>query len=85
MAHDKDIKEVNTFTYLGDVLSSSEGYQENLDTREDKEKEIKSRIMSIFKSFSLGYFYFQKAFMLREYLFLNGILTNIESEKNRNK
>ena len=50
VAHDKSIEDVNKFSYLGDVLSSEKGYQENVEAREGKAIGIRNQIMSILKS-----------------------------------
>ena len=78
-AHDKEIKQVSELKYLGDVASDSLGFEVTIREREAKAIGIRSQIHSILKGVSLGHFYYQVAFILRESLFINGILTNIET------
>ena len=78
-AHNKELKQVSEFKYLGDIASDSMGFDVTIKAREAKAIGIKSQIHSILKGVSLGHFHFQVAFILRESLFINGILTNIET------
>ena len=79
LAHNKELKQVRQFKYLGDIASDSVGFDETIKARQAKAIGIRSQINSILKGVSLGHFFFQVAFILRESLFLNGILTNIET------
>ena len=78
-AHDEPLKQVERFSYLGDIPSEKAGFEETIKSRAAKAIGIRSQIMSILKGISLGHFYFQIAFILRESLFINGILTNVET------
>ena len=66
------------FSYLGDISSETASFEETIKARAAKAIGISTQIMSILKGISLGHFYFQIAVTLRESLFLNGILTNVE-------
>ena len=78
-AHDKPLKEVKKFSYLGDIPSETASFEETIKARAAKAIGIRTQIMSFLKGISLGHFFFQIAFTLRESLFINGILTNVET------
>ena len=65
-------------TYLGDVISDDGQNTKNIKNRISKGLGIISEIMNILESVTLGVHYFSTAILLRESLFLNGILTNCE-------
>ena len=77
--HNFPMEKVDSALYLGDLITASGSVDETIKARELKAIGIRSQIMSILKNVSLGMFYFQTAFILRESMFKNGIMTNIEA------
>ena len=65
-------------SYLGDVISPDMKNEKNIKKRISKGLGIISEIMHMLSSISMGSHYFSIAMLLRESLFLNGILTNAE-------
>ena len=78
-AHEDDIKEVKSAGYLGDILNEEGSIDDTIKCGGDKSIGKTSQVMSILNSVSLGMFYFDIAFTLRESVFLNSILTNSET------
>ena len=76
--HDKTMKKVKSAVYLADVVSESGTVDETVKLRELKSIGIVSQIDAILQNVSLGMFYFRTALILRDTMFLNGILTNAE-------
>ena len=76
--HDTIMEEVTEDTYLGDIISSDGKNSKNLEHRISKGIGIISQIMHILESVSLGEHYIDIAMLLRESMFLNGVLTNAE-------
>ena len=76
--HGSKISKVSHETYLGDVLSDDGKNTKNVKNRISKGIGIISRIMRILESVTLGEHYFVTAMLLRETVFVNGILTNVE-------
>ena len=72
------MKQCKTASYLGDVLCETGKIDNNIIARSQKAIGITCQIMSILKSISLGIYYFNVAFTLRNAMFLNGILTSCE-------
>ena len=64
--------------YLGDILSSDTKNMKNILERKRKGISIISHIKHILDEGYLGPHYFKAAIMLRESLFLNSILLNVE-------
>ena len=56
-AHNKELKQVNKFKYLGDEASDTMGFEETIKAREAKAIGIRSQIHSILKGISLGHFF----------------------------
>ena len=77
--HDSLMQKTSCIVYLGDSIVTSGSCEETLRARELKAIGFISQITSILKSVSLGMFFFQTALILRESIFINGILTNVES------
>ena len=76
--HGANIKRVSHETYLGDILSDDGKNTKNVKNRISKGLGIISRIMRILEGVTLGEHYFETAILLRETIFVNGILTNVE-------
>ena len=75
---DADMKIASKETYLGDVLTSDGKINSNIQSRCDKGQGIINQTISMLQEISFGYFYFEIAMMLRNSMFLNGILCSIE-------
>ena len=69
----------NNEKYLGDLLSSDCSNDTNFSSNFAKGMGIVPQIMSILSEVSLGVHYFEIALLLREAMFVNGILTNVEA------
>ena len=78
-AHDGDIKEVKSASYLGDILNEEGSIDDTIKSRGDKSIGKTNQVLSILSSVSLGMFYMDIALTLRESMFLSGILTNSET------
>ena len=76
--HDSVMKKTSTASYLGDSITPFGSCEETLKERELKALGFITQIKSILKNVSLGIFYFQTAIILRDSMFVNGILTNVE-------
>ena len=76
--HGFNMQKVKEDKYLGDILSSGGKNTTNLKDRIGKGLGIISEIMSILDTISFGFQYFRIFAILREAMFLNGILTNAE-------
>ena len=76
--HNTVVEEVTEFTYLGDIISSDGKNTKNIKNRISKEVGKISEIMNLLEMVSLGEHYFEIAILLREAIFINGILTNSE-------
>ena len=76
--HGTKMEKVDEDTYLGDIISADGKNTKNLKNRISKGLGIISQIMNILESVTLGEHFFSTAVLLRESLFINGILTNCE-------
>ena len=76
--HGTKMKQVSEETYLGDVISEDGRNTKNVKQRISKGLGIITKIMNMLESVTLGEHYFSTAMLLRESMFLNGILTNTE-------
>ena len=76
--HNFAMNEAEFEKYLGDILSKHCNNKKNISSKKSKAIGIISTIMSILESVTFGVHYFEIALMLREALFINGVLTNIE-------
>ena len=64
--------------YLGDLITTSGKMKDNITARKEKGFGIVSEILSILSEVPLGKFKKQIALILRQAMFLNGILHNSE-------
>ena len=78
LAHNEKMLMSDTEKYLGDLLSSDCSNQANLSAKAAKGMGLVAQIMSILSEVSLGVHYFEIAMLLREAMFINGVLTNVE-------
>ena len=80
--HGENIDLVEQDKYLGDAIATtiqSNGSNEiNIRKRKGTAIGMKSQIMTILKSVSLGHFYFEIAILLRESLFIGSMMFNSE-------
>ena len=74
--HESNMKRTNIACYLSDYISESGSNDDTIKARELKAIGIVSQLTSILKNVTLGIFYFQTAFILRDAMLINGILTN---------
>ena len=72
------MKKSTECSYLGDILSSSGSLDATIEHRRQKGVGLCSQITGLVNGLSLGHYYFKIAFMFRESMLLNGILTNAE-------
>ena len=76
--HGTPMVEVDQDTYLGDIVSGDGKNSKNVKQRVGKGVGIIADILNILEKVTLGEYYFSTALLLREALFINGILTNAE-------
>ena len=86
-AHQDEMIRVCKDKYLGDIVSSSGKNDENIKVKISNGIGAISNILNILREVSLGEFYFEMAFLLRQTMFCSTILLNSEawvnlSEKN---
>ena len=72
------MEDVSCDTYLGDVISSDGRNTLNLKKIVSKGLGIISQIVNLLSVINLGEYYFETVILLRETMFINGILTNSE-------
>ena len=72
------MKKSEECSYLGDILSTTGSVDNTIEKRRQKGIGIISQITGIINGLSLGHYYFKIAFIFRESMLLNGILTNLE-------
>ena len=65
-------------SYLGDTLSVTGSIDATIEKRRQKGIGICSQISGMINGLSLGHYYFKIAFLFRETMLLNGMLTNLE-------
>ena len=70
--------QVTEDSYLGDIISGDGKNTKTIEKRISKGLGIISEIMNILEKVTLGEYNFPTALLLRESIFLNGILTNAE-------
>ena len=80
--HESKMAPSENAKYLGDLISSSGKEKQNLITRKEKGFGIVTEILSILEEVPLGKFKIQIALVLRQAMFLNGILFNSEAWHN---
>ena len=76
--HGTIMETVTEDEYLGDVISSDGKNKKNVEKRISKGIGIITQIMNLLSSVSFGQHYIEIALLLREAMFLNGILNNVE-------
>ena len=74
--HGTNMENVTEDTYLGDLISSDGKNRKNVDKRISKGLGIISQITNLLEVVSFGHYYIEIALLLRESMFLNGILHN---------
>ena len=77
-AGSQNMKKSVECSYLGDILSVSGSVDATIEKRRQKGIGICSQISGMINGLSLGHYYFKIAFLLRETMLLNGMLTNLE-------
>ena len=73
------IEKVTEDKYLGSIISDSNNNKKKINSAKSKGTGAISTIMAILNDISLGIHYFEIAVLLRETLFINSILWNIET------
>ena len=76
--HGEKIQTVESDMYLGDVISGDGTNKLNIQKRVSKGLGIISQLMSMLEKTSVGRHFFKIAFLLRDSIFLNAMLTNSE-------
>jgi 3-deoxy-D-manno-octulosonate 8-phosphate phosphatase KdsC-like HAD superfamily phosphatase len=76
--HGTEMESVAHDTYLGDIISSDGRNSKNIKKRISKGIGISTQIVNLLSSICLGEYYMEIAMLLRESMFINGILTNAE-------
>ena len=76
--HGTVMESVQYDTYLGDIISADGKNTRNIRSRISKGVGKITQIMNLLGAISLGKYYIEIAILLRESIFLNGILTNAE-------
>ena len=72
------MKKATECSYLGDILSVTGSVEATIEKRRQKGIGISSQISGMINGLSLGHYYFKIAFLFRETMLLNGMLTNLE-------
>ena len=72
------MKKSTECSYLGDILTTAGSLDANIEKRRQKGIGICSQISGMINGLSLGHYYFKIAFLFRDSMLLNGILTNLE-------
>ena len=73
------IENVTQEKYLGDIITTDGKNTKNIEAREAKAQGIIKQIKTILEEMVFGNFIFEVGVILRNSLFINGILTNIEA------
>ena len=76
---DHKIESSSDEKYLGDVISVDGKNTKNITARVAKAQGIVKQLRTIFEEMSYGIFVFEVAIILRNALFVNGLLTNMEA------
>jgi hypothetical protein len=76
--HNSIMSKVPQDKYLGNVIAGDGQNKKNVEERRNKAIGITVQIMTLLEEVCLGHHYFETAVLLRESLFINGILFNIE-------
>ena len=77
--HGTVMQEVTHDKYLGDIVSSNGKTDLNIKSRVEKGLGNVTKIMNMLEKVTLGNHYFKTALLMRESIFLSGMLTNAES------
>ena len=83
--HGTEMQQVTEDTYLGDVISCDGKNTKNIQSRISKGLGIITQIMNLLEMVNFGGHFFQIAMLLRDSMFINGILTNAECWYNLTK
>ena len=78
-AHGDEIMKVCKDKYLGDVISQNGNNDDNIRSKISNGMAAMSNILNILREVSLGEFYFQIGFLLRQTMFLSTVLLNSEA------
>ena len=76
--HGTVMETVTEDLYLGDVISGDGKNKKNIEKRISKGLGIISQIMNLLEVICFGHYYIEIALLLRESMFINGILNNSE-------
>ena len=76
--HEEKMKKSEKCSYLGDIISFDGSLDNTIEARRQKGVGLVTQITAMVDQLSLGHFYFKISFMLRNCMFINGILTNSE-------
>ena len=76
--HGTTMPSVKEITYLGDIVSYDAKNTKNIKHRTSKGIGIITQVFFILDSCSFGHFYFEMGLLLRESMFINGVLTNAD-------
>ena len=76
--HGTVMEEVSEDEYLGDVISDDGKNKMNLKKRLSRGLGLITQIINILESVSFGYHYIEIALVLRESMFVNSVLSNVE-------
>jgi hypothetical protein len=76
--HGDQISDSEVEKYLGSLLSKDCSNNEDIAAKSAKGMGLVAQIMAMLNDISLGEHYFEVAMLLREAIFINGILTSIE-------
>ena len=76
--HGTLMESVTHDTYLGDIISSDGRNTKNVKKRISKGNGISTQIVNLLIPSARGEYYIEIALLLRESMFINGILTNVE-------
>ena len=83
--HNQKMKKSESCSYLGDRLSSDGTLDLTIEERRQKGVGLVTQITGMVNQLSFGNFYFKIAFMFRNCMYVNGILTNSEIWHNLSK
>ena len=76
--HDEDMKNSDSETYLGDIISNTGKVRPNIQSRREKGFGLASEILSILSEIPLGKFRVEIALILRQAMLINGMLYSSE-------
>ena len=76
--HGENIGQVESETYLGDIISNDGKNHKTIQSRTSKGFGIISQMIIMLEKITIDKHYFQSALLLRESLFLNSVLLNAE-------